>query len=183
MELKTKRLLLRQWHDKDLPEFACLNADSAVMKYYPNTLNSQQSNAIAEKLRALISERGWGLWAVETLSDNEFIGFVGLHKPVHELPCTPCIEIGWRLAREHWGNGYATEAAIASVNFGFEELDLSEIFSFTSVTNTKSRKVMERLRMINQNMNFEHPVIPEASPLREHVLYRLSRDYWMKNYT
>jgi len=182
MELKTKRLLLRQWQDKDLPEFAGLNADPHVMEYYPNTLDSQQSNEIAEKLKTLISDRGWGLWAVETLSDNKFIGFVGLHEPIYELPVNPCIEIGWRLAREHWGNGYATEAANAAINFGFEKLNLSEIYSFTSLANIKSRNVMERLKMIDQKMNFEHPIIPEASPLREHVLYKLSRDNWIENY-
>ena len=182
MELITKRLLIRQWQDKDLPKFARLNADPHVMEYYPNTLDSQQSNLIAEKLKVLISDRGWGLWAVETLSDNKFIGFAGLHEPLYELPVSPCIETGWRLAREYWGNGYATEAANASINFGFEKLKLSEIYSFTSVANIKSRKVMERLKMTDQKMNFEHPIIPVASPLREHVLYKLSRDNWMENY-
>jgi len=182
MQLRTSRLLLRQWQDNDLPGFARLNADPQVMKFYPSTLDAHQSNQVAAKLKALISDRGWGLWAVETLNTNEFIGFVGLHKPIHKLPCTPCIEIGWRLSKEHWGNGYATEAATASINFGFEELDLSEIFSFTSVTNTKSRNVMERLNMINQNSNFEHPILPEASTLREHVLYKLSRTNWMTHY-
>jgi len=182
MELITQRLLLRQWQDKDLPELARLNADPLVMKFYPNTLSTQKSNAIAEKLKALISDRGWGFWAVETLDDNIFIGFVGLHEPVYELPVNPCIEIGWRLAREHWGNGYATEAASASIKFGFEKLDLSEIYSFTSVANIKSRKVMERLKMTDQKMNFKHPMIPEGSPLREHVLYKLNRDNWMENY-
>jgi len=174
-QIRTKRLLLRQWNDEDVVQFAKLNADPVVMEYYPNVLTIEQSNAMAEKLKSLISDNGWGFWAVEILENQSFIGFVGLHNPSYELPVTPCTEIGWRLAKEYWGKGYATEAAKACLDFGFKELNLSEIYSFTSVANKRSRGVMERINMKNENKNFEHPMIPMGNPLREHVLYKVSR--------
>jgi len=181
IELATKRLKLRQWCQEDWPSFATLNADPVVMEYYPNVLSTEESNAIAQKFQALIAERGWGFWAVETMDEKQFIGFVGLHKPTYQLPVTPCVEIGWRLAKQYWGKGYATEAAKASLAVAFGKLDLPEVYSFTSVTNKRSQAVMERLQMINTMRNFEHPMIPENSPLREHVLYRIDKE-WFKTH-
>lgn len=103
------------------------------------------------------------------------------NKPTYELPVTTCVEIGWRLAREYWGKGYATEAAKASLDIGFRKLDLEEVYSFTSVSNWKSRAVMERLNMVNTKSNFEHPMIPQNSPLREHVLYKIDKQTWIEN--
>ncbi|NOX91724.1 MAG: GNAT family N-acetyltransferase [Gammaproteobacteria bacterium] len=133
------------------------------------------------RARPLISDQLWGFWAVETKSENEFIGFVGLHKPTYDLPVTPCVEIGWRVCNKYWGKGYATEAAQESLRFAFEELKLSEVYSFTSVSNTRSWSVMERLKMENTKNNFEHPIIPEGHPLREHVLYKITSGQWGKN--
>lgn len=178
IEIETERLLLRQWHKDDLPEFARMNADPIVMEYYPALLNAKESYAMAQKFESLIAARGWGFWAVELTSNNTFIGFVGLHKPTYDLPVTPCVEIGWRLTGEYWGKGYATEAAKAAMTFGFEALALTEIYSFTSVSNNRSRAVMTRLNMVNSNENFEHPMLPENSPLREHVLYKIDRQRW-----
>lgn len=173
VELKTDRLLLRQWKPEDYPIFSEINADPEVMKYYPRTLNSSESNALARKLETLISEQSWGFWAVELAREKQFIGFVGLNEPKYELPVNPCIEIGWRLAKEYWGKGYATEAARAALKFGFEVLELNEVYSFSSVSNQKSRAVMERLRMQNCGRNFKHPDIPENHRLSEHVLYTI----------
>ena len=112
--------------------------------------------------------------------NNEFIGFVGLHEPTYKLPVTPCVEIGWRLGRKHWGYGYATEAATAALDFVFMSLGLEQVYAFASVTNTRSRSVMERLNMTNTKQNFEHPIIPEKSLLREHCLYGIKRSQWIK---
>ena len=179
IEIHTERLLLRQWRKEDLPIFARLNADPVVMEYYPDILSTEESNTMAEKLETLISKRGWGFWAVETRDHKSFIGFVGLHTPIYELPVSPCIEVGWRLAKEYWGRGYATEAAKASLDIAFRKLDLLEVYSFASVSNIKSRAVMERLNMLNTGSNFDHPIIPENSPLREHVLYKIDKQRWM----
>ena len=179
IEIKTERLRLRQWKKQDFPAFARLNTDPEVMKYYPYRLNEEESNDMAHRFEALISYKGWGFWVVERLDEKKFMGFVGLHEPTYELPVTPCVEIGWKLAREYWGYGYATEAAKASLEAAFEKLDLPEVYSFTSVLNKKSRAVMERLGMVNMKQNFEHPKVPKDSPLLEHVLYNISRDGWM----
>jgi len=181
IEINTPRLRLRQWKQNDFPAFARLNADPVVMAYYPDVMSTEESNAMASKIEALITKNGWGFWAVEKKDDKCFIGFVGLHEPTYDLPVTPCIEIGWRLAKEYWGEGYATEAAKQALAVAFGELSLPEVYSFTSVSNTKSRAVMERLGMTNTNMNFEHPIIPEGNPLREHVLYKISKYDWLTN--
>lgn len=178
IEIETERLKLRQWKEADFPVFARINADPEVMQYFPNTYSEQESNAWAIKIQTLINQRGWGLWALETKSDGVFIGFVGLHIPIVKLPFSPCIEIGWRLAKASWGKGYATEAAKAALNIAFEKLKLTEIVSFTAVSNTRSRAVMERLHMENVNQNFFHPSVPEGSAVREHVLYKLSKARW-----
>jgi RimJ/RimL family protein N-acetyltransferase len=175
VELRTERLLLRRWRDTDLEPFARLNADPEVMRYYPAPLTQAESDALARRARTEISERGWGLWALEVVGGEAFIGFVGLAEPRFAAHFTPAVEVGWRLVRSHWGQGYATEAAREVIQFGFGELDLDEIVSFTSVINDRSRKVMERLGMRRDpGDDFEHPSVP-AGPLRAHVLYRLSR--------
>lgn len=178
IQLETERLKLRQWKNSDFPAFSEINADPVVMKYFPNTLSEDESNAIANKCKDLISKRSWGFWAVEIKEEKEFIGFVGLHKTSYDLPFTPCVEIGWRLGKKYWGKGYATEAAFEALKFAFEELKLSEVYSFTSVSNMQSWSVMERLNMQNLKKNFEHPMVPERHPLREHVLYKITAEQW-----
>lgn len=179
-ELHTPRLLLRQWRKSDLPYFAKMNSNPRVMEYFPNLLTEEESNALAEKLSDIISERGWGLWAMEEKSSNRFIGFTGLHEVSKDLPFSPAIEIGWRLLDEFWGKGFATEAAKKVLEFAFRELQLEEIVSFTSIINIKSEAVMKRLSMINTNCNFLHPKIPDNHQLREHILYKINKNQWLQ---
>lgn len=162
-ELETPRLKLRQWQTADLEPFAELNADPRVMEFFPALLNRTESDAMAERIRSLIAQRGFGFWAVELKESGSFIGFVGLHIPAAELPFSPCVEIGWRLGFPYWGQGYATEAAREALRFAFAELNLPEIVSFTAVGNLRSRAVMERLAMRPQSETFPHPDIPCAS--------------------
>lgn len=174
-ELVTERLLLRHWRAEDLEPFAALNSDPEVMRYFPSTLTREQSDALGRDLTSRVEERGWGLWAVEVRDSGPFIGFVGLLEHTFEAHFTPAIEVGWRLGREHWGHGYATEAARASVKFGFSELDLAEIVSMTALENARSRRVMERLGMTHDPADdFDHPRVPPG-PLQRQVLYRLTR--------
>ena len=180
VEIKTKRLLMRQWRDEDLFDFWMLNSDPEVMEYLPVIPSEKDSNILAHKIINLIEENGWGFWAVENISDKSFIGFVGLNKPKYALPVNPCIEVGWRLARKYWGNGYATEAGYASLEFAFNNLDVNEIYSFTSVANKKSEAVMKRLNMVNANSNFNHPTIPDNNPYKEHVLYKIGKGSWLE---
>jgi RimJ/RimL family protein N-acetyltransferase len=172
--METARLRLRRWRPEDREPFFRMSSDPVVMRYFPSVLTRPESDALCLRLEELIARRGWGFWALETQADGAFIGFTGLHIPAPDLPFGPCIEIGWRLAREAWGHGYATEAAREALRFGFEDLGRGEIVSFTSVLNLRSRKVMDRLGM-RPDGEFDHPGVPEGSPLRRHVLYRLGR--------
>ena len=173
-ELETKRIKLRQWQEQDLPVFATLNADPQVMEYFPEPLSQEQSNKLARRCESLITQNGWGFWAVELKQSKEFIGFLGLHKPQSNLPFSPCVEIGWRLLKDHWGNGYATEASGVALRFAFNELALDEVVSYTTVSNTRSRAVMERLGFYDTKQNFAHPDLPKEHHLAEHVLYKIN---------
>lgn len=176
IECETERLLLRQWKPTDRASFAALNSDPRVMEFLPGVLTRAESDAMADCCESLIRERGWGFWAAELKGSGECIGFVGLHIPSAQLPLSPCVEVGWRLAFEQWGKGLATEAAQKALQIGFEVLGFQEIVSFTAVGNRRSRAVMERLTM-RESGTFEHPHVPEGSPLRLHCLYRLQHDH------
>jgi RimJ/RimL family protein N-acetyltransferase len=170
----TERLLLRRWRDSDRAPFARLNADPEVMRYFPAPLSREQSDALVEHIELCFERDGWGLWALEVGDTGDFIGFTGLNRATFEAHFTPAVEVGWRLARESWGHGYATEAARAAARFGLQELGLEEIVSFTTVGNERSRAVMRRLGMTHDPAeDFDHPRVPDG-PLRRHVLYRLS---------
>jgi RimJ/RimL family protein N-acetyltransferase len=175
--LRTERLILRPWREEDLALFAALNADPAVMGHFPSVLTRAESDALATRIRADLAERGFGLWAVEAPGVAPFIGFIGLAVPRFEAHFTPCVEIGWRIAREHWGRGYATEAARAALAYGLGRLRLDEIASFTAVGNLRSRRVMEKIGMTHDpSDDFDHPNLPPGHPLRRHVLYRIRRE-------
>jgi RimJ/RimL family protein N-acetyltransferase len=176
--LETDRLLLRQWKPTDREPFAKLNADPHVMEFFPNTLSREASDAFADRIQALIEKQSWDLWAVEIKNTQQFIGYVGLHVPTYELPFNPCVEVGWRLAYEHWGKGYAPEAALVALKFGFESLNLTEIVSFTALGNVRSQRVMEKIGMQRSPETFQHPNVSINSDLREHCLYELSHYDW-----
>lgn len=183
--LTTGRLLLRRWRADDLEPFAAMNADPVVMEHFPSTLDRAQTAALIERFEARFEEHGYGLWAVEITAEGEaapFIGFVGLNHTTFEASFTPAVEVGWRLAAVYWGHGYATEAAQEALRSGFEDHAMDEIVSFTTVTNRPSRAVMERLGMQRDPAeDFDHPQVPEWSPVRRHVLYRLRRADWSAN--
>jgi RimJ/RimL family protein N-acetyltransferase len=178
--LTTTRLILRPWREPDLEPFARLNDDPAVMEFMARRLSRDESDALAARAQADIARRGWGFWAIEVQGGPPFIGFVGLSAPSFDAHFMPCVEIGWRLAHEHWGHGYASEAAAESLRFGFEQLQLRQIVAFTVPSNTRSRRVMERIGMSRDLAgDFEHPKLAPRHPLRAHVLYRLNRDEWL----
>jgi RimJ/RimL family protein N-acetyltransferase len=175
LPLQTDRLILRQWCDRDYRPFAQINADPRVMEFFPNTLPRLESDDLANRCRDLIAERGWGFWAVELKQRGDFIGIVGLNEPQHRLPCSPCIEIGWRLGYEYWGKGYATEAGTRALRYAFENLFLKEVVAFTTLNNRRSIAVMKRLGMVNTNRDFDHPALAPEHPLSRHVLYAVTK--------
>ena len=177
--LITERLLLRRWRAEDREPFALLNADPEVMRYFVRPLTREESDALIDRTEASFDELGYGLWAVERRSDGRLLGFTGLWRHTFEAPFTPAVEIGWRFATEAWGQGYATEAAQAALRFGFETVGLDTILSWTSVLNTPSIRVMERLGMTHDpDEDFDHPRVPAGHLLRRHVRYRLDRLTW-----
>ena len=177
--LRTERLILRTWQPGDREPFAEINADPVVMEHFPAPLTRAESDRFADRIEDLWRVDGWGLWAVQIAEDQSFAGFVGLNRAEFAAPFTPAIEVGWRLAQQHWGQGYATEAGRAALGYGFQELDLLEIVSFTSTVNTRSQRVMAKLGMQRDpGDDFDHPGIAPGDRLRRHVLYRLTRSDW-----
>jgi ribosomal-protein-alanine N-acetyltransferase len=174
--LATDRLILRTWRDSDREPFAAMNADPEVMRYFPSTLTREESDGQADRIVEKMASRGFGFWAVEIPGVTSFAGFIGVSVPGFDAPLMPCVEIGWRLARGHWGHGYATEGARAALRHGFETLDVTEIVAFTAVGNMRSRRVMDRIGMTRDlDGDFDHPLVPVGHPHRPQVLYRARR--------
>ena len=176
--LITERLLLRQWKDEDRRIFAAINSDPEVMRYFPRTFTIRESDAFVDFNTECIAKQGWGSWAVENINTGEFIGYVGFAYPADWHPCAGQLEIGWRLARRHWGRGYATEAAAFALGVGFDAFAFEQVISFTAVCNLPSVNVMKKIGMHQDNVGFRHPRIDTDSPLCEHVVYRLDRAEW-----
>lgn len=172
--LRTPRLVLRTWREEDLAPFAAMNADPRVMEHFPSVLTREESDALVVRIGLSIEKNNFGFWAVEIPGTASFVGFVGLSVPSFDAPFMPCVEVGWRIAYEHWDKGIATEGARAALDAAFGQLGLSEVVSFTVTDNTRSRRVMERLGMRHDpREDFDHPALPEGHPLRRHVLYRI----------
>jgi ribosomal-protein-alanine N-acetyltransferase len=177
--IRTERLVLRRWLQRDRGPFAAMNADPEVMAHFPAPLSREKSDALVDRIEAGFEEHGFGLWALEARSTGAFIGFTGLAVPSFEAAFTPAVEIGWRLQRSAWGQGYATEAARAALAVAFDQIGLREVVSFTSTANDQSQAVMRRLGMTHDPADdFDHPRVPPGSPLRRHVLYRLTERRW-----
>ena len=175
----TERLILRHWHDSDRQPFAAMNADARVMEFFPNVLSREESDALVARIENHFEKYGYGLCAAELRQTRAFLGLIGLNVPTFETQFTPCIEIGWRLAPDCWGQGLASEGARAIVQYAFETASLDQIVSFTVPANVRSRRVMEKLGMTRDpGEDFDHPLLPTGHPLRRHVLYRLRRSDW-----
>jgi len=178
-EVRTARLLLRRWRAADRDVFSAMCDDARVMEFLPTIPTRAERDAAVDRVEAHFERHGFGLWAVEIPGEAEFVGWTGLHVPSFEAAFTPCVEVGWRLASAYWGQGYATEAARAAVAFGFHELGLPEILSWTVPMNSRSRRVMERIGLTHEPENdFDHPLLAAGHPLRRHVFYRLTRERW-----
>jgi RimJ/RimL family protein N-acetyltransferase len=179
--LTTARLILRPWRESDREPFQALNADPRVMEFFPAPLTPEQSDQAIVRIQHHFDTHGFGLYAVELIETKAFIGFIGLSVPAFKAAFMPAVEIGWRLACNHWGRGLATEGAQSVVHHAFQTLKLPGLVSFTSTANLRSRRVMENIGMAHDpTADFDHPSIPEGHPLRAHVLYRLRRDPGVK---
>jgi RimJ/RimL family protein N-acetyltransferase len=179
--LTTDRLLLRPWRDADRDAFAAMSADPQVMKFFPAELTTREaSDAFVDRASKGMAERGgWGWFAIEERRSGAFAGVAGLAPVRFEAHFTPAVEIGWRLARAAWGQGFATEAARASLAFAFDELGLDEVVALAVPANERSLAVMRRVGMTHDPADdFDLPDLPAGDPLRRHVLYRLTHEQW-----
>lgn len=175
--LRTDRLILRPFRNEDSELFAAMNRDPLVAKHLPSPLTREQSDALLQRIIKHWADKQFGPYAVEIPNQTTFAGFVGLWEVSFEAKFTPCIEIAWRMAPAYWGNGYVTEAACAVIHQAFSSSSIREIVSFTVPANTRSWRVMERIGMERDlEGDFEHPNVVEGSPLRQHMLYRLTRE-------
>ncbi len=176
--IETDRLILRNWQQKDLPLFQQMNADAEVRRYFPDRLSYKRSEIIFRQMQRDIAENSIGLFAVELKATEAFIGFIGMHllekNKWFSLAEMPFYEIGWRLRKEAWGNGYATEGAKAVLSYGRERIN-GPIYSLTSVRNLPSIRVMQKIGLAEYR-TFNHPMIPSGHPLEKHVLYKDQND-------
>ncbi|MCB2047691.1 MAG: GNAT family N-acetyltransferase [Novosphingobium sp.] len=175
--IESDRLILRGWEERDYAPFAAINADPEVMTHLDGPMDRAKSDAMIERIRAQHAEQGHCLWAVERKADGALLGFCGLRRGGHEgSPVDDVLEIGWRLARAAWGQGYAREAAQASLDWAWQNLDDARIVAWTVPANTRSWGLMLRLGMEHRpELDFEHPGFPPDHPLRQHVVYVIDR--------
>ncbi|WNQ12731.1 GNAT family N-acetyltransferase [Paenibacillus aurantius] len=172
--IETPRLRLRGWEEADLEPFCRLNADETVMRYFPKTLSTEETKAFYQSVVAEINECGFGFYAVEVKESKEFIGFIGFSRATFAADFTPCVEIGWRLKKEAWGKGYATEGAGACLPYGFKQLGFTDVYSFTADVNHPSKNVMAKIGM-KFIKTFHHPRVEKSSPLSKHVLFHIDQ--------
>jgi len=168
---ESDRLIFRQWKEEDKIIFAQMNADPEVMKFFPKKLSKTESDVFAERIIEGIKTRNYGLWAAEIKTSKQFIGFIGFNYTDFKSDFTPCIEIGWRLGKDFWNLGYASEGAKAALLYGSQVLHFKEVYSFTSKLNLRSEKVMKKIGMQKEG-DFFHPKIDVSEALCEHVLYK-----------
>ena len=171
--LETDRLILRQWQDADIEPFARMNADPEVMRYFPCVLSFEESKALFCKMQNITSTNGWGWWARESKESGEFIGATGLVSVLFEAHFVPAVEVGWRIRREHWRKGFATEAATAAKGYAKNKLRLPKLVSFTACQTVPSIGVMKKIGMSQIQPNFNHPNAPAGHPLQEHVVFEV----------
>lgn len=174
--LETERLILRQWQDSDIPQMVDINADEQVMRFFPGTQDETRTRALIQKARDLYTKYGWGFYACQRRDSGAFIGTVGLSMATFEADFTPCIEILWRISSDHWGQGFAPEAAGAIVDDALNNRGIPEVVAFTPMINTPSIRVMQKIGMIAEpQRDFDHPLLPPEHPLRRHVFYAVTQ--------
>ncbi len=177
--IETSRLGLRAWKDSDLDTFSAMNSDESVMKYFPKKfrLNKEESKKSIEGFMDHYHKHGFTYFATDLLADDEFIGFIGMKTLGFDAFFTPGVDIGWRLSKDYWGRGLATEGAIAARNYFFEHFNYDKLFSLTPIQNQPSWSVMEKIGMEKIGV-FDHPLIDANDELQKHVVYHITKAQW-----
>lgn len=170
----TDRLTLAPWTEADLPDVAALNADPEVMRHFPSVLTPAETAEHVGRWADRLARSGFGMLCARERAGGAFVGIIGAQWIPYEADFGPAVEIGWRLARRHWGKGYATEGGAASAARVFALTDQPRVIAVTTLPNTASMAVMRRIGM-REIGRFSHPLVPADSPLNPHVLYGLER--------
>ncbi|MGO2509144.1 MAG: GNAT family N-acetyltransferase [Vibrio hibernica] len=173
--LTTERLILRPWKETDLDSLIKLNQDPEVMRFFPSVLSEHETQEMFNRVTSLFDINGWGFWLAEHKDTHEFIGLIGLNKVELDIPYAPFMEVGWRVAKDHWGKEYAPEGARAAIKFAFDELDQAAVYAFTAKQNAPSQRVMQKIGMVNTRNDFDHPKLEAGDILQRHCLYKISR--------
>lgn len=171
---ESERLGFRRWEEKDRQPFETMSADLDVMRYFPKLLSKEEAERLISRFEVHMDKKGYTMWAVERKIDGVFIGFIGLLEITMEIEGQGSAEIGWRLHKHFWKQGYAVEGALACITYAFGPLEMNQVYSFTSTINHASEKVMQRIGMMKIG-EFEHPKMDDNSPLKKHVLYKINR--------
>ena len=183
--IETPRLLLRNWQEEDRAFFHEINSDPEVMEFFPALRSREESDALMDRIVAMINDDSFGFYALQDKNTGDVVGFTGLMRTDLE-PFMPkgVLEIGWRLAKRYWGKGYVTEAALASLAYAFNERGQDEVVSFAVHNNHRSTSVMQRIGMVNDpKRDFDHPKVPDTHPqLKRHVLYTISKQQWLNQH-
>ncbi len=183
--IETPRLLLRNWQEDDRAFFHEINSDPEVMEFFPALRSREESDALMDRIVAMINDDSFGFYALQDKNTGDVVGFTGLMRTDLE-PFMPkgVLEIGWRLAKHYWGKGYVTEAALASLAYAFNERGQDEVVSFAVHNNHRSTSVMQRIGMVNDpKRDFDHPKVPDTHPqLKRHVLYTISKQQWLNQH-
>lgn len=177
---ESQRLGFRRWKEMDKAPFAAMTADPEVMRYFPKLLGNEEADRLIDRFETHMDDKGYTMWAVERKADRAFIGFIGLLEITMAIEGCGAAEIGWRLDKRFWKQGYAAEGAQACLAYAFSSLDMAEVYSFTAENNLPSETVMKRIGMIKVG-EFEHPKLEAGSPLKRHVLYKIDRPEAAKN--
>jgi RimJ/RimL family protein N-acetyltransferase len=175
----SERLGFRNWSGKDLTEFSKLNADLEVMEHFPKPLTEKETADFIDRLKKHYADNGFNYFATEVLDSGEFIGFIGLAFKDFKTEFTPAVDIGWRLKKSSWGNGYATEGASRCLEFGFNQLNLEKIIATCTEKNVKSENVMKKIGM-GKIGNFKHPLLEEYPEYQKCICYAVTKETWQR---
>ncbi len=175
------RLGFRDWQPTDLPKMAAINADHEVMHYFPSVQSEQDTQAFINRMQLQLSNKGFCYFAVDRLADGAFIGFIGLSEQTFEADFTPCIDMGWRLDKAYWHQGYATEGALRCLSFAFDTLKLKEVNAVAPLANTPSIHVMEKAGM-QKIQTFMHPALTQHAWLQQCARYLVTQQQYTGNH-
>ena len=176
IHIETERLILREWEESDLKDFARMNGDPMVMQYLPRLLDEKASKRHIKEFQKHFKKYGYGLYVLELKDTGEFVGFTGLKNLEIDVPFAPAVELAWRIDYEYWGKGYGSEAAKAVMEYAFNDLGMKELIAFTVYDNERTIHLMDKLGFeYQEGKDFDYPALKKGHPLGRFVLYKAKK--------